>query len=349
MGKTIFDSVTARALVAYAENKPQQEAPFLFETLFGTEKQLGLDISYIVDSVEDAKLLQVHAFDSKTNKMDRSGFSEMKLSAFLSKNKKNVDEKMRQDLLIMEQTGDVAKIDIVKNRIFNDQISLLAAARRQREFMRSQIVSTGLLTIAENGQTISIDYGMPATNKGTSVKKWDDITSDIIADIQALQDKVEENGNERPSRAVCSRKILRSIMKNTDIINSLKNASVMANEANVLNYIYDMTGLTVIVYDKKYVSSTGSSTRYIAEDLFLLLPSLDGGTILGNMVFGTTPEEADLMGGLNANVSLTDTGVAVTITRETDPVLLSTKISQVCVPTFPAVKKVGILDTQITL
>ena len=64
---------------------------------------------------------------------------------------------------------------------------------------------------------------------------------------------------------------------------------------------------------------------------------------LGSTWFGTTPEEADLMAGAEASVELVDTGVAITTTKETDPVNVMTKVTQVSLPSFEQVDKVAIL------
>ena len=65
---------------------------------------------------------------------------------------------------------------------------------------------------------------------------------------------------------------------------------------------------------------------------------------LGNTWFGTTPEESDLMTGSVANVSITDTGVAVTTIQKADPVRVETKVTMICLPDFPTADQVYILD-----
>ena len=78
------------------------------------------------------------------------------------------------------------------------------------------------------------------------------------------------------------------------------------------------------------------------DDTFVLFPS---GSI-GNTWFGTTPAESDLMGGSAANVSVTDTGVAVTTAQKVDPVQVETIVSQICLPSFEAADQVYIMDTK---
>ena len=51
------------------------------------------------------------------------------------------------------------------------------------------------------------------------------------------------------------------------------------------------------------------------------------------------------MTGSVANVSITDTGVAVTTVQKADPVQVETIVSMICLPSFEAADQVYILDT----
>ena len=73
----------------------------------------------------------------------------------------------------------------------------------------------------------------------------------------------------------------------------------------------------------------------------MLIPSGD----LGNTWFGTTPEESDLMASSAVdNVSIIDTGVAVTTMRRADPVNVETKVTQISLPSFEAADQIIIAD-----
>ena len=105
-------------------------------------------------------------------------------------------------------------------------------------------------------------------------------------------------------------------------------------------YLMDELGLELIVYGKRYKNDAGTATQFVPDDTVVLFPE---GT-LGNTWFGTTPEESDLMGTGAANVSITDTGVAVTTVQKTDPVNVETKVTMISLPSFPVADQVYILD-----
>ena len=89
------------------------------------------------------------------------------------------------------------------------------------------------------------------------------------------------------------------------------------------------TQIQFAVYSKTY-DNNGTSTKFVADGTVVLFPEGN----LGNTWFGTTPEESDLMSGTDADVSIVDTGVAITVTKKTDPVNVSTKVSMITLPSF---------------
>ena len=342
---TIFDYVVAREIAAYWETRQAEQGmpPYLGDVLFPSEQQLGLELSYIKGAKGMPVELNLSAFDAKAIKKNRIGFQEVKTKMPFFKNSMSIDEELRQKLLLAIQAGNQNYIDKILANIFQDTVTLIEDAAVTREKMRMQLISTGTITMANNGQEYLYDYGMPETHKVTPSTLWSNSNADPIADIIAWQDIIEAEGYGRPTRAITSRSVLRNLMKNANIKNAVyvfSQGKVALNESALRAYIADQTGVTIEVYEKKYKALDGSITRFIAEDLFILIPDGD----LGRTVFGTTPEEADLMNSDNAKVSIVDTGVAVTTTDETDPVSVTTKVSQICMPSFEAADQIMIAD-----
>ena len=77
------------------------------------------------------------------------------------------------------------------------------------------------------------------------------------------------------------------------------------------------------------------------EDTFVMFPSGP----LGKTWFGTTPSESDLMSSGVANVSIVETGVAITTIKKADPVQVETIVSMICLPSFEQADNVYIIDT----
>lgn len=346
MENTIFDYFTSRALAAYYNTTlaDRNMQPFLGDELFPARKKMGLNLKWIKGAKGLPTTLSLSAFDAKSTKKDRIGFESVQTQMPFFKNDMLIDEELRQELLMAIESGNADYVDTILTNIFDDTITLLDAAAVTRERMRMQLLSTGTIVLANNGQSYSYDYGLASDQKYTPTTLWSSTTSSPLDDIIAMQDVIENKGYARPRRAITSRKVMRMLMKNEGIkeaIYVMSNGKVTLTEDNVRNYFKENANIDIAVYDKSYLDETGAAQRYLPEDLFILIPEGN----LGNTWFGTTPEEADLRSGAtDAQVTIVDTGVAVTTTKTTDPVSVDTKVSQVCLPSFEAADQIVIGD-----
>lgn len=339
---TIFDLIKAVEIAAYWDNMMNERENFLGEELWPDAKKLGIDLSWFKGASGLPVVLKPSAFDVNAIPRPRIGFEKLSAEMPFFKESMYVDEKMRQELNIVLQTGNKAYIDILVDKIFNDEVTLLEAARVRREQMRMSALTTGYVDINANGQDLSYDYNLPESHKPTVGTSWTDANADIIADIRTYQDMIEDDTGVRPTRAVCSRKTFGYLTRNTNVRNAIlgNNSAVSVRDDQVIAYLRDALDLDIVVYTKRYKDDTGASTKYVPDDLMVLMPP----TTLGNTWFGTTPEESDLLTSKVANVAITDTGVAVTTIEHADPVTVETKVTQICLPDFPMADQVCIID-----
>lgn len=341
---TIFDLITSTELVAYWELKTQDRAPYFGEELFPDDKRLGLDLQWLKGSNGLPVVLKPSAFDAAAIPRNRIGFEKLSAQMPFFKESMYIDEKLRQGLNQVIESGNQALIDTFVNRIFADNLTLLEGAAAQRERMRMMMLTTGTIVMEGNGQVYEYDYGMPSAHKVTVTTSWSDPSADILADIQAGKDKILEDTGVELTRAVTSKKVVGYMRKNTAIAKSIAvitNGEGWISDNKVLQFVQDETGVQIVTNDKRYVDEDGDTQRYVPDDVFVMFP--DGE--LGTTWFGTTPEESDLMTSSVANVTITDTGVAVTTTEKIDPVQVDTKVTQICLPDFPTADQVYILDT----
>ena len=213
---TIFDYVQADALAAYWNTKQAEMAqePFLGDVLFPASKQAGLELKYIKGAKGMPAEMNVSAFDAKTIKKDRVGVSEVKTKMPFFKNEMTIDELTRQELLMALQSNNDEYIKPLIRNIFDDETTLVDDAAVTREILRMQLLSTGTISLANNGQEFLYDYGLDSKQKVTATTKWDTTTADILGDMQAWQDDRENAGYGRPTRAITSRKVMRNMQKN---------------------------------------------------------------------------------------------------------------------------------------
>ncbi len=345
---TIFDLIKSQELTAYWETMTKDRAPYIGETLFPPRKQLSIELKWIKGSAGLPVVLAPSAFDAKAIPIERQGFDRLSTMMPFFKQSAYIDEEMRQQLNMVMETGNQAYIDTIINKIFDDETRLLESARAQRERMRMMALTTGAISIAANGQSYVYDYGVPTSHKVQTTVPWSTTTADIGNDLITWQDKIEADTGVRPTRALCNRKTFRYFLQNDKFkkaIYVLSNGQATITDQQMIAYIMNNYGIQLAVNDKQYKTETGVTTKYVPDDTFVLFPEDD----LGYTNFGTTPEESDLMANPSlANVSITDTGVAVTTIAMADPVNIETKVSMVCLPSFELADQVAICDVSHT-
>ena len=342
---SIFDLIKAPELTSYWEERTQDQPPYLGEELFPADKKLGLRLDWIKGAKGLPVVLKPSAFDVGAIPRPRIGFDKLSAMMPFFKESTYVDEELRQELNMVMETRNQAYIDAVTNRVFDDEMRLLEGARARREQMRMMALTTGAIAVSANGQAYNYDYGIPQDHKDTVTTDWSDYAnSDPIEDLRVAMDKIEDDTGIRPTRGVLTRKTWNYLRNNQKIIKSifvLSNGQVGAiSDERLTQYIDDELGLELVIYGKRFKDDTGTVTQFVPDDMVALFPT---GT-LGNTWFGTTPEESDLMSGTADNVSITDTGVAVTTMKKSDPVNVETKVTMICLPSFESADSVFLLD-----
>ena len=342
---TIFDLMQSQELTAYWEELIQDEAPYPCEELFPDDKKRGISLKWIKGSRGLPVVLKTSAFDVHAVPRARIGFEKLTAEMPYFKESTYIDEELRQELNLVLETGNQAYIDSVMNKVFDDETRLLRGARASRERMRMMALTAGVISMTANGQAFTFDYGIPSEHKDEVTVSWSDYAnSDPIEDIRVAKEKIQDDTGAVITRAMCDGKTWRDIRNNDKIkkaIFVLTNGAGAISDKQLRQYLMDELEIDVVVNDKRYKDENDSVVRFMPENTFVMFPEGD----LGKTWFGTTPAESDLMSGSVANVSVTDTGVAVTTVQKADPVQVETIVSMICLPSFESADQVFIIDT----
>ena len=344
----LYEFLSSDNMVAYWLEKNVNAQPLLGETLFPNRKQLGIQLDWIKGANDQPVGLRLSAFDSKTIRRDREGFEQYREKMPFFKESMYIDEELRQQLNIYMANNRNAMADQILAKIFDDQVKLITSAYITVERMRMEALTTGTISLGNNGNAYAYDFGIPVDQLKTVTKSWTDPTADVLADITEIVDAMKAKG-VNITRAVCNNSVATALRTNNAIKNSiyvLGGGSIPSiTSERVLNYIYEETGISFYVYDNVWVDENKQAHKYIPDDTVVFLPE---GT-LGYTNFGTTPEESDLMNSIaDSSVSLVNNAIAVTNHIEHDPVLVETKVSMICLPSFERANEVVILDTDAT-
>lgn len=339
----IYDLVTAENVTSYWTELNQNEQPYLGETLFPIQKQLGTELKWIKGASNQPVGIRLSSFDAKSIRRDMQGVEEYATKMPFFKESVYVDEDMRQQLNNFIDANKPEIVDRILARIFDREAKLIDATGVTLERMRMEALTTGTITLSSNGQSYTYDYEVPASQKITVQTSWSNPSADIIGDINSYKDLMKAKG-VNITRAVCNSTVLKDMAGNTAMKNAIyvfAGGTVNITSDVARRYLESETGITIYAYDNVYVDEQGTSHKYIPDDTIVFMP--DG--ILGYTNLGTTPEESDLINNLNAEVSIVNEGVAVTTSQMVDPVNVDTKVSMIALPSFEEADKIVIVDT----
>lgn len=341
---TIFDIVKAPEIAAYYATNPSNTIPYLGATLFPADKKLGLDLGWIKGAGGLPVALMPSEFDAKATVRDRIGFGKVETEMPFFREAMTIKEKERQELLRLLESNNSEYVRTLIKQIFDDRVALINGADVNAERMRMQLLSFGKIRITANRLDLDYDYNMKAGHKVTltGLDKWDSPDADIVGDITDWQDTIETDQGVRPNKGICTRKTWKNILQNNKIrldMNPLGGQNIIMTDALMRQYLETKLGLTIAVYNKKYALQDGSTHQFYPDDYFTLIP--DGS--LGKTWYGTTPEEADLMSGAtSAEVSIVNTGVAVTTIKQSHTVQVETIVSAITLPSFETIDNIFI-------
>lgn len=340
MAESVYDIVTPRFLATRWNETVQDREPYLLEAFFNETKQMGIRLSFLQGNSPKVRVLDLAHFDTKALPLARESFNRVDIELPYWKNYLPIDEEQRQDLHTALSTGNQQYIDVLLNRVYNDNKTLLEDAAVTKEMMRALVMTTGAITFSSNGQQIQYDYGVPDKNKITisdESSKWTSTdTSDPISDIISWQDAIETATGVRPKNLLMNRTTFNLIKRSAsvkDAVYVFANGTVTPNEKRTKEFILEETGCTVYIYEKGYYTHDDKTTmtKFVPDNVVVLFPD----DILGTFTYGTTPAEADLMSGAtNAVVEIVDGGVAITQEKLVDPVYSKLIVSMIGVPTL---------------
>ncbi len=353
---TIFDLVNAKAIGEYVEVLNEADAPLLGETLFPAKKIIGLDLKFVKGFNQQAAVLRPSALGARALVRDRIGAAVIEHEIPFFREKMVIDERLRQELARAKLDANDPYTANIIEQIFDDAKNLVDGANAQAERQRMQLLFNGKINIKapskDGGQPyFDYDYDESDAWKNGNIKtlkttaKWSDhAKSNPLKDILEMVDDASAKG-VMLTRAIVSPKTFRDIMLNDNIKAMFKNADgsqKVFGRSAAISEIATVTGVTIAIYNKSFVNEEGATVFYAPDDKIVLLPE----GALGSTVYGTTPEEIDLMSGYgNASTSIVNTGVAVTTNKTYGPpVTVETVVSELVIPSFERMAEVFIIE-----
>lgn len=341
----IRDAYTSKAIALVNAEVASNRIAYLGAGLFPAKKKMGLDLKWIKTSKGLPVSLAPSNFDAVSTLRSREGFKLTETEMAFFRESMLVKEADEQEIMRVKDSADPYAAEVL-SRIFDDANTLVDGANVVPERMIMQLLAPSdgspKISIEANGVTYAYNYDPNSTYKTknfasltTDTDKWSDTTnSDPMDDIATALDAVEAETGERPSIMIVSRKTMDYLKQNAKIKSAIlaqnTTATVFMNDNRVKEVFSNELGIRIIVYSKQYKKEDGTAAKFYPDGFATLIP--DGA--LGSTWYGTTPEERTLMGSGEADVSIVNTGVAVSVTTTSDPVHTKTTVSEIVLPSY---------------
>lgn len=351
----LFDGLFSPAAIGanWTENVSNR-IPYLGEGLFPARKQAGLDLKWIKGSKGIPVSLMASAFDAKATFRDRIGVEKVETEMPFFREGFKIKERDRQDILRAQSAND-PYVNAAIARVFDDANELIEGALVVGERERMQLLfpvngNVGI-SIKANGVDYTYNYDPDGAWKASNYfelegnDKWDaPATADPFSDIQDAKDAIAAKTGSDLRIMVMNKATFKLLRNNANIKNRFLTKSGAAfgylTDTEIIQILKDTNDLDgIVLYDKQFRNENKVASKFVPDGYVALIPS----GALGETCYGTTPEEADLMGKGIAQVQIVETGIAVTQIVDPHPVNLNTFASEIVLPSYERMDEVAVL------
>ena len=341
----LSDVFTAEAIALNYTNAASNAIPYLVTGFFPSQKKAGLDLKWIKGHNGLAVSLMPSTFDAKSTFRDRVGISMSETEMPFFRESMLVKEKDEQEIMRVQDSKDPYAAQVLDN-IFNDTKTLVDGANVVPERMIMQLLaplngSVGI-EIKANNVDYTYNYDPDGSWKAehyakitTDADKWStSATCDPLFDIETALDAQEAASGNRPEILLMSKATFNMIKNSAKVRSGILAQNTTANvnytSAKVKQYVEEELSVTIIIYNKQFKNESGTAKKFYPDNIVMMLPN----GAIGTTWYGTTPEERTLTAKSDADVSIVNTGVAVSVTITDDPVNTKTTVSEIVLPSF---------------
>lgn len=353
----IRELFTPAAVAANWEEVYSNQIPYIGEALFPAQKKAGLDLSWIRGSKGLPVSLMPSAFDAKATFRDRPGLTKTETEMPFFREGFKIKERDMQEILRVQESND-PYLDTVLANIYDDANNLIDGALVVPERMRMALLfpTNGVpgITFKANGVDYTYNYDTDGTWSTGANANYFALTGNALwtatstahpfADIKTARDRVRSKTGNTPTLAIMNSYTFNLLGLIDDVKNrfltTIGRSIGFISDADVMDVMQNVAGVSIVLYDKQYKDESGTVQNFVPNGYVALVP--DGA--LGSTWFGTTPEEARLRGGLSdAQVSIVNTGIAITQIVDPHPVNINTFASEIVLPSYERMDEVALL------
>lgn len=346
----IYDS---KAIALKVTENVSNEMPYLGKTWFPDDSKSGLDLKWIKGSKGLPVALTPSNFDTLPTLRARGGISLEKTQMAFFREEMDIAEKDIYEIQRANDVNDPYLKDALLS-IYNDADTLVEGARVVGEIMRMSLLAptNGNLQINISAKDVTYAYNFDSSGSwkssnytalsGTSL--WSATsTATPIADLNAMKKTLKGKGTIA-KYVVMNSTTFNYIVSSTEVQSAIlaqnPTANVFITEAMVTQVIKNLTGLTVVIYDKQYKNYSGVDTNFYPNGYVSLLPAAK----IGKTWYGETPEALEGRTIPGMDVSVIESGITIATKKIYNaPLLKKTVVSEVLLPSAENIDSLGVI------
>lgn len=223
----------------------------------------------------------------------------------------------------------------IRAAIEDDAVEMALAIHTRMEYARGELLSTGKVTIEENGLILQADFGRAANHTQTAPILWDTAGSDPLADLLAWVKIYKDTNGFKPARIMTEDDVLFTLMRN-ETIKAMTLPSGSTQQIVTLDAVealFRSFGLPpMVTYEAQVLAFDGSPHYLLPRGELLFVPPAN--QEIGRTLWGVTAEALDS----DYRIDQTEApGIVVGSYSSKDPVALWTKASAIGLPIAPGI------------
>lgn len=349
----LVEFFTAGAIAANWTAAEAGQTPYMGAGLFPARKKAGLDLTWLRGSRGLPVSLMPAAFDAKAPMRDKIYLEKLETEMPFFREGFKLKERDRQELLRAADADDPYAKAMIEH-IFDDVYELISAANVVPERMICQLLfpADGNVGISIQANGLDYTYSYDADGKWKesnyiklkSTEMWSNATAaDPFRDLKNAMDAARVRSGTELVTAVMNTTTFNLLAKTDAVKNRFLGvngaARAFLSDDEVKAVVKGTSRLQIALYDRMYRDEDRTAQQFVPNGYVCLIPE---GT-LGYTWYGTTPEEADLSAGQNADVAVVHTGVTISRIVEPHPVNINTFASEIVLPSYERMDEVVVM------
>lgn len=299
MANMVYDLVAPQLLLDYVRAFDNEQLRFKFTLDQFLPNRNIEDLEYRIrqGSLVDVDTAEFRSWDTQPSMANRPGVSRKRgeLPPVSRQIPIGEEEMLRLRELQRGANATNGGNDPIIAEVYNDAERMVRAVQARIELARGQLLSTGKVTIAENGLAIEADFGVPGGNFTTASNLWTDLTlGKPLSDLLSLTDTWVNTYGTAPGAFIMPKARFSNLMLNAEVRAAAASNGTTPSRLNAAQVREVLSAYDVppIVINDEMVRVAGVQTRVLPSNKVIVVPPSD--EPFGNTFYGATAEAIKL-------------------------------------------------------